>query len=77
MTIDIEDEHSLQYVSKLTKNKRQIIRILIAEAEPNIRYLYREQLKGLGLEVEIVENGSKCIEYLFDQKIKTKEKRRV
>lgn len=77
MTIDIEDEHFLQYVSKLTKNKRQIIRILIAEAEPNIRYLYREQLKGLGLEVEIVENGSKCIEYLFDQKIKTKEKRRV
>lgn len=77
MTIDIEDEHSLQYVSKLTKNKRQIIRILIAEAEPNIRYLYREQLKGLGLEVEIVENGSKCIEYLFDQKIKTKEKKRV
>lgn len=42
MTIDIEDEHFLQYVSKLTKNKRQIIRILIAEAEPNIRYLYRE-----------------------------------
>jgi CheY-like chemotaxis protein len=70
MTIDIEDEHSLQYVSKLIQNNRQIIRILIAEPEPDLRYLYREYLNGLGLEVEIVENGSKCIEYLLDSKDK-------
>lgn len=69
MTIDIEDEHSLQYVFKLIKNNRQIIRILIAESEPDIRYLYREYLNGLGLEVE---NGSKCIEYLLDSKDKEK-----
>ena len=72
MTIDIEDEHSLQYVYKLIKNDRQIIRILIAEPEPDLRYLYREYLNGLGLEVEIVENGSKCIEYLLDSKDKDK-----
>jgi DNA-binding response OmpR family regulator len=72
MTIDIEDEHSLQYVYKLIKNNRQIIRILIAEPEPDIRYLYREYLNGLGLELEIVENGSKCIEYLLDSKDKEK-----
>jgi CheY-like chemotaxis protein len=29
-------------------------------------------LNGLGLEVEIVENGSKCIEYLLDSKDKEK-----
>jgi CheY-like chemotaxis protein len=74
MTIDIQDEHSLQYVYKLIKNNRQIIRILIAEPEPDIRYLYREYLDGLGLEVEIVENGSKCIEYLLDSKDKDKRK---
>ena len=72
MTIDIQDKHSLQYLYKLIKNNRQIIRILIAEPEPDIRYLYREYLDGLGLEVEIVENGSKCIEYLLDSKDKDK-----
>jgi CheY-like chemotaxis protein len=75
MTIDIEDEYSLQYVYKLIKNNRQIIRILIAEPEPDIRYLYREYLDGLGLEVEIVENGRKCIEYLLDSKDKDKLKK--
>ena len=29
-------------------------------------------MNGLGLEVEIVENGSKCIEYLLDSKDKEK-----
>jgi DNA-binding response OmpR family regulator len=72
MTIDIEDEHSLQYVYKLIKNDRQIIRILIAEPEPDLRYLYREYLKDIGLEVEIVGNGSKCIEYVLDSKEKDK-----
>ena len=72
MTIDIQDEHSLQYAYKLIKNNRQIIRILIAEPEPDIRYLYREYFNGLELEVEIVENGSKCIDYLLDSKDKDK-----
>jgi DNA-binding response OmpR family regulator len=57
----------------LTSQNRQIIKILIAEPESDLRYVYREYLNGLGLEVEIVENGSKCIEYLLDSKDKGEE----
>ena len=68
-TIDIENERSLQYFYNLITKNRQI-RILIAEPEPDMHCLYKEYLneylKGLGLEVLVVENGSKCIEYLVD-----------
>lgn len=30
-------------------------------------------MNGLGLNIEIVENGSKCIEYLLDSKAKIEE----
>ena len=70
ITIDIEDEHSSPYSNRLINQNRQQIKILIAEPESDLRYVYREYLNGLGLNIEIVENGSKCIEYLLDSKDK-------
>ena len=70
ITIDIEDEHSSPYSNRLINRNRQQIKILIAEPESDLRYVYREYLNGLGLNIEIVENGSKCIEYLLDSKDK-------
>lgn len=74
-TFDIEDKYFLQYFSNLiTRNKQ--IRILIAESNPDMHYFYREYLneylQGLGLDILVVENGSKCIEYLLDSKEKGK-----
>lgn len=51
----------------------QKIKVLIAEPESDLRYVYREYLNGFGLNIEIVENGSKCIEYLLDSKDKVEE----
>lgn len=66
---NIEDKYFLQYFYNLIKQKRQI-RILIAEPEPDLRSVYKEYLNeylhALGLEVLVVENGNKCIEYLVD-----------
>ena len=73
ITIDIEDEHSSPYSYRLINRNRQKIKILIAEPESDLRYVYREYLNGLGLNIEIVENGSKCIEYLLDSKDKVEE----
>ena len=70
ITIDIEDEHSSPYFYRLINRNRQKIKILIAEPESDLRYVYREYLNGLGLNIDIVENGSKCIEYLLDSKDK-------
>ena len=70
ITIGIEDG---QYSYRLTSRNRQKIKILIAEPESDLRYVYREYLNGLGLEVEMVENGSKCIKYLLDSKDKGEE----
>ncbi len=71
--IDIEDEHSLQYFYSLINQNRQI-KILIAEPESDLRSVYQKYLKELlidtGFEVVVVENGSKCIEYLSDSKEK-------
>jgi CheY-like chemotaxis protein len=69
-TIDIENTNHLQSIYNSITKQSPIIKILIAESEPDIRYLYREYLNGLGIEVEIVENGNKCIEYLLDSKDK-------
>jgi CheY-like chemotaxis protein len=65
ITINIEDE---QCSYRLARRNRQKIKILIAEPESDLRYVYREYLNGLGLNIQIVENGSKCIEYLLDSK---------
>lgn len=73
ITIDIEDEHSSPYSNRLINRNRQKIKILIAEPESDLRYVYKEYLNGLGLNIEIVENGSKCIEYLLDSKDKVEE----
>ncbi len=73
ITIDLEDEHSSPYSNRLINRNRQKIKILIAEPESDLRYVYREYLNGLGLNIEIVENGSKCIEYLLDSKDKNIE----
>ena len=72
-TIDIEDEHSLQYFYNLiTKNKQ--IRILIAESEPDLCCVYkeylREFLKDIGFEVLLVGSGRECIKHLLDSKDK-------
>jgi hypothetical protein len=68
-TIDIEDEHYLQYFYDLINQNRQI-RILIAESESDLRSVYQEYLneylKDVGFEVVVVESGSECIEYLLD-----------
>jgi hypothetical protein len=51
----------------MTRNRQ--IRILIAEPEPDMHCLYRilEWIsKCLGLEVLVIENGSKCIEYFLE-----------
>ena len=73
ITIDIEDEHLSPYSYRLINRNRQKIKILVAEPESDLRYVYREDLNGLGLNIEIVENGSKCIEYLLDSKDKVEE----
>lgn len=75
-TIDIEDEHSLQYFYNLiTKNKQ--IRILIAESEPDLCCVYKEYLneylKDNGFNVSLVQSGRECIKYLLDSKDKEKE----
>ena len=52
---------------KKTKPKKTK-RILIAEPEPDIRYLYSLFTKQYGFsisDVNIVENGNKCLEILF------------
>jgi hypothetical protein len=42
-SIDIEDEHSLQYFYNLNNKNRQI-KILIAESEPDLCCVYKEYL---------------------------------
>jgi CheY-like chemotaxis protein len=75
-TIDIEDEHSLQYFYNLITKNRQI-RILIAESEPDLCCVYKEYLneylKDIGCEVSLVRSGRECIKYLLDSKDKEEE----
>ena len=73
ITIDLEDEQSSPYSNRLINRNRQKIKILIAEPDSDLRYVYREYSNGLGLNIEIVENGSKYIEYLLDSKDKNIE----
>ena len=50
------------------KAQRKILKYLIAESDPDLRYLYSEYLNAIGLEVTVVENGYECLENLTDHK---------
>jgi two-component system, OmpR family, response regulator len=53
------------------KKKKITKRILIAEPEPDIQYLYSLFTKQYGFsisDVNIVENGNKCLEIVFSNK---------
>jgi two-component system, OmpR family, response regulator len=64
-TITIDLNQSLENQKKEKKKTR---RILIAEPEPDIQVLYSLHTKQYGFslsDVNIVENGNKCLEYIF------------
>jgi CheY-like chemotaxis protein len=64
-TITIDLNQSIEHQNKKKKNTK---RILIAEPEPDIQYLYSLFTKQYGFsisDVNIVENGNKCLEYIF------------
>ncbi len=63
ITIDLN-----QSIENQDKKKKKTKRILIAEPEPDIQYLYSLFAKHYGFslsDVSIVENGNKCLEYIF------------
>ena len=63
-TITIDLNQSPENLNKKKKTKR----ILIVEPEPDIQYLYSLCIKQYGFsisDVNIVENGNKCLEYIF------------
>ena len=65
-TITIDLNQSTEENQK--KNKKKTNRILIAEPEPDIQILYSLYTKQYGFsfsDVNIVENGNKCLEYIF------------
>jgi CheY-like chemotaxis protein len=65
-TITIDLNQSTENQNK--KNKKKTKRILIAEPEPDIQVLYSLFTKHYGFslsDVNIVENGNKCLEYIF------------
>jgi CheY-like chemotaxis protein len=72
ITIQLENDGLSLYnsidLSKKQQTNKSMIRILIAEPEPDLRNLYSEYLNGLGIEVMTVENGIKCLENLFDSR---------
>ena len=41
------------------------IRVLVAESNHDLRYLYQIYLKSFGLDMEIVEGGEACLNRLF------------
>ncbi|MGE0243886.1 MAG: response regulator, partial [Nitrososphaeraceae archaeon] len=70
-TINVEDEHYLEYFYNLITQYRQI-KILIAEPNDDMHYVYRQFLKEClkDIKVTIVGNGRKCVDYLLDSKDK-------
>ncbi|HSF51328.1 MAG TPA: response regulator [Nitrososphaeraceae archaeon] len=63
-TITIDLNQSIENQNKKKKTQR----ILIVEPEPDIQYLYSLYTKQYGFslsDINIVENGNKCLEYLF------------
>jgi two-component system, OmpR family, response regulator len=60
-----------QSTAENQKKKKITKRILIAEPEPDIQYLYSLFTKQYGFsisDVNIVENGNKCLEIVFSNK---------
>ena len=71
MTIDLNKDSYLKIEDN--ENQNEIKRILIVEPEPDIQYLYSLFTKYndfVKSDVEIVDNGIKCLEYVFSQKVK-------
>jgi CheY-like chemotaxis protein len=62
ITIDLNQSTENQ------KRKRKSKRIIIVEPEPDIQYLYLLYTKYYGFsisDVKIIQNGNRCLEYLF------------
>ena len=62
ITIDLNQSTENQ------KKKRKSKRVLIVEPEPDIQYLYFFYIKYYGFpisDVKVVQNGNRCLEYLF------------
>jgi len=70
ITIDLNNDHH-QKISEFNNNKMEKTkRILIVEPEPDIQYLYSLFTKYnhfIKSNIEIIENGNKCLEYVFSQ----------
>jgi CheY-like chemotaxis protein len=63
ITIDLN-----QSIKNQKKKKKKTNRIIIAEPEPDIQILYSLYTKQYGFslsDINIVENGNKCLEYIF------------
>jgi CheY-like chemotaxis protein len=63
-TVTVDLNQSIENQNK----KKKIKRILIAEPEPDIQILYSLYIQQYGfspLDVNIVENGNKCLDYIF------------
>ena len=66
ITIDLNNDAYFKIEGN--ENQNEIKRILIVEPEPDIQYLYSLFTKQYGFsisDVNIVENGNKCLEYIF------------
>ncbi len=66
--------YELQKISKYQEyqNKRKTKKILIVEPEPDIQYIYSYFTRQHGFkdsDVNIVENGNKCLEVIFSDNI--------
>jgi CheY-like chemotaxis protein len=71
ITIDLNNDSHLKIEDN--ENQNEIKRILIVEPEPDIQYLYSLFTKYndfVKSDVKIVDNGNKCLEYVFSQKEK-------
>ena len=69
-----------QSTAENQKKKKITKRILIAEPEPDIQFLYSLFAKQYGFsisDVNIVENGNKCLEIIHSSTENNKEKQRL
>jgi len=67
-------KYNFQNISKYHEhqNKRKTKKILIVEPEPDIQYIYSHFTKQYGFsisDVNIVENGNKCLEVIFSDNV--------
>ena len=66
--------YDLQKISKYQEyqNKRKTQRLLIVEPEPDIQYIYSLFTRQHGFkesDVNIIENGNKCLEIIFSENV--------